>query len=74
MINGFHDDSYNPEEELRGTDDYSLKITTIYCCGPNASKKLKVISEVIKKCFPFNSQIQSMLAPGIPSEKLTPTL
>lgn len=47
MINGFHDDSYNPEEELWGTDDYSLKITTIYCCGPNASNKLKVISEVI---------------------------
>lgn len=35
------------EEELLATDDYSLKITTIYCCGPNANNKLKVIGEVI---------------------------
>lgn len=61
MINGLHNDSYNAEEELLATDDYSRKITTIYCCGPNASNKLKVISEVILKCFPFNSQIQVCL-------------
>lgn len=47
MINGLHNDSYNLEEELRATDDSSRKITTVYCCGPNASSKLKVISGVI---------------------------
>lgn len=35
------------EEELLATDDYSRKITTVVCCGPKASNKLKVISELI---------------------------
>lgn len=55
-----------PNEELLATDfDYPLTITTIYCSGQNANNKLKVTGEVIQFFFPFNSQIQSMFAPGI---------
>lgn len=42
-----------PEEEPLASDDCLWKITTIYCCGPNASNKLKVISEVNLEMFSF---------------------
>lgn len=67
---GFKATVTTPEEGLLATGDYSLKITTIYCCGPNANSTLNIIGEAIKNVSPFNSQ--SMLAPPVPSEKWSP--